>query len=64
VVYRIADIKAFEQQQLRTRTDLPANRMVEHHPQPSPKTKRNSSRVYAPLRGNCIGYDKLRDNTQ
>jgi len=25
VVYRIADIEAFEQQQLRTRTDLPAN---------------------------------------
>ena len=29
VVYRIADIEAFEQQQLRTRTDLPANLTIE-----------------------------------
>ena len=29
VVYRIADIEAFEQQQLRTRTDLPANPTIE-----------------------------------
>ena len=60
VVYRIADIEAFEQQQLRTRTDAPANQTVEQNLKPSPKTKRNSSRVCAQLRGNRIEYDELR----
>jgi hypothetical protein len=64
VVYRIADIEAFEQQQLRTRTDAPANQTVEQNLKPSPKTKRNSSRVCAQLRGNRIEYDKLRRNAQ
>ena len=31
VVYRIADIEAFEQQQLRTRTDAPANQCTGPH---------------------------------
>jgi predicted DNA-binding transcriptional regulator AlpA len=31
VVYRIADIEAFEQQQLRTRTDSPANQCTGPH---------------------------------
>ena len=60
VVYRIADIDAFEQQQLRTRTDPPASQTVEQNLKPSPKMKRNRSRVCAQLRGNRIEYDKLR----
>ena len=61
VVYRIADIEAFEQQQLRTRTDLPANQTIEENlTLDRSKSNENSALVYAQLRGNRIGYDKLR----
>jgi predicted DNA-binding transcriptional regulator AlpA len=59
VVYRIADIEAFEQQQLRTRTDLPANPTMNLTLYRSESNK-NSALVYAQMRGNCIGYDKIR----
>jgi hypothetical protein len=60
VRYRLEDIDGFEAEQLRTRTDAPANQTVEQNLKPSPKTKQNSSRVCAQLRGNRIEYDKLR----
>lgn len=64
MVYRIANIEAFEAAHLRTRTDLPANAAVEQKPPFWPKQKQNSTHKYAHKRANALQYATIRAKTQ
>lgn len=63
VVYRIADIEAFEAAHLHTRTDLPANAAVEQKPSFWPKQKQNSAHKYAHKRANALQYAQISAKT-
>ena len=64
VVYRLADIEAFEAAHLRTRTDLSENVVVQQEPPCWLKQKQNSTRKYARKRANALQYAKIGANAQ